>query len=427
VIEPLIAPVVVLAPDPVVEATASAPVVAAAPAPAVASEPELASPAPPPTERFAGIISGVGAEDDATRERQAKAEAAKADRKFRAANPEPKDLVVPGLWLGDLGSALDGASLAACGVTHVVDLASAVVHDRFKGLSRFEVRRGDEGCDFADSCPSLVAKLVVVVDDVENAPLGAHFRAINAFIDRAAREPGAGACLVHCVRGKSRSATAVAQYLMHPALPHFTQGQRVQARFGGKGKYYWATVAAARDDDTYELRYDDGDSEKAVWAEHICAPAAAGEFAEGTRVEARFGGRDKWFAGVVTAANFDGTYAVRYDDGDAEPAVAFVRSASGLNPATAPALAGAGAAAEGGAAAAAAEPKHLRGLTLRHALRLIQQARPCFALNPGFKKTLMKLEALLRPSEPPSIVLSLKSHKPKLEKRNPEYGAARRG
>ena len=44
----------------------------------------------------------------------------------------------------------------------------------------------------------------------------------------------------------------------------------------------------------------------------------AKNFFEGDAIEARFGGRDKWFKGKITAANRHGTYEIRYDDGDRE-------------------------------------------------------------------------------------------------------------
>ena len=41
----------------------------------------------------------------------------------------------------------------------------------------------------------------------------------------------------------------------------------------------------------------------------------------GQRVRVRFEGRSRWFFGTVRAFNADGTYAIDYDDGDAEDAV----------------------------------------------------------------------------------------------------------
>ena len=39
---------------------------------------------------------------------------------------------------------------------------------------------------------------------------------------------------------------------------------------------------------------------------------------EGDKVEARFGGRDKWYAGKITNARSDGTFDILYEDGDTE-------------------------------------------------------------------------------------------------------------
>ena len=102
--------------------------------------------------------------------------------------------------------------------------------------------------------------------------------------------------------------------------------QAVEARFGGKAKYYKGEVTSVNGDGTYEIRYEDGDSEKAVAEDMICAPSVAGVHVEGQCVEARFGGKNKWYGGVIIKDNGDGTYGVRYDDGDSELAVVFVRA-----------------------------------------------------------------------------------------------------
>src|SRR6185312_6509208 len=38
-------------------------------------------------------------------------------------------------------------------------------------------------------------------------------------------------------------------------------------------------------------------------------------------IEALFRGGSKWFSGVIDKVNRDGTYDIRYDDGDREPSV----------------------------------------------------------------------------------------------------------
>jgi len=97
-------------------------------------------------------------------------------------------------------------------VTHVVDLANTVdMTERGKERNvHYEITR-EEG-DWGGSCPSIGSKLVVRVDDTDASPLDQHFDAMNEYMSKAMED--GGVVLVHCFRGKSRSATAVIQYLM---------------------------------------------------------------------------------------------------------------------------------------------------------------------------------------------------------------------
>ena len=56
-------------------------------------------------------------------------------------------------------------------------------------------------------------------------------------------------------------------------------------------------------------------------SDSTCDLAMDMTFAVGDAVEGRFEGRDKWFAGKITAVNSDGTFGIRYEDGDSERAV----------------------------------------------------------------------------------------------------------
>merc|ERR1711998_396892 len=42
------------------------------------------------------------------------------------------------------------------------------------------------------------------------------------------------------------------------------------------------------------------------------------DFEEGDKIEARFGGRSRWFKGKIDKKNRDGTFDIRYEDGDKE-------------------------------------------------------------------------------------------------------------
>mmetsp|Transcript_3661 Transcript_3661/g.6763 ORF Transcript_3661/g.6763 Transcript_3661/m.6763 type:complete len:216 (+) Transcript_3661:338-985(+) len=82
----------------------------------------------------------------------------------------------------------------------------------------------------------------------------------------------------------------------------------------------------------FSIQYDDGDTETKVPLQALSLPAVAGEFAKGQQVEARFPGnygtvKDKHYGGVVQRDNGDGTFAVRYDDGDTSDSVRFLRRA----------------------------------------------------------------------------------------------------
>ena len=103
------------------------------------------------------------------------------------------------------------------------------------------------------------------------------------------------------------------------------EGDEVEADYRGKGKYYPARVARVHRDGTVDVKYDDGDREAGV-PPRRCRKrgggGGAGALREGDEVEADYRGRGKFYAGKITRDRRDGTYDVRYDDGDAETRVA---------------------------------------------------------------------------------------------------------
>lgn len=128
--------------------------------------------------------------------------------------------IITSIFLGDIESSMNGRGLKTANITHIVDMANTVELDQsHRGKKHFELSNEDQGCDWVINCPSIIAKLVVVVDDTEKEEVTQHFDAINEFINRALS--GGGNVLVHCVRGKSRSAAAVVQYLMQVVLLSF--------------------------------------------------------------------------------------------------------------------------------------------------------------------------------------------------------------
>lgn len=66
---------------------------------------------------------------------------------------------------------------------------------------------------------------------------------------------------------------------------------------------------------TYDVKYDDGDAEAFVPSSRIRARPS---YTVGMAVEANFGGQGKFYSGTIAAAHSDGTYDVAYNDGDRE-------------------------------------------------------------------------------------------------------------
>lgn len=99
-------------------------------------------------------------------------------------------VVRPGLFLSDLDSALNGSVLSSRNITVVIN-ASGVEGVAYPHLDGLRVHH-------------------VPVQDRPHAPLSLYFEPVAEWIDR----NQAGATLVHCVAGRSRSPALVMAYLM---------------------------------------------------------------------------------------------------------------------------------------------------------------------------------------------------------------------
>jgi translation initiation factor IF-1 len=109
-------------------------------------------------------------------------------------------------------------------------------------------------------------------------------------------------------------------------------GDKVEARFRGRSKWFKGTIRKAHRDGTFDVEYEDGDKETNVDAELIRSLEApkkdegspdkgkgkGASLEVGDKVEARFRGRSKWFKGTILKAHRDGTFDVEYEDGDKE-------------------------------------------------------------------------------------------------------------
>ena len=89
---------------------------------------------------------------------------------------------------------------------------------------------------------------------------------------------------------------------------------------------FTTTIQSQNDDGTYTVEYDDGYFEDLpvnllrVKRRKVAAPPAAGAYQIGDRVEARYMDGN-WFPGKVKTCHKEGTYAIKFDDGDVDDLV----------------------------------------------------------------------------------------------------------
>lgn len=108
------------------------------------------------------------------------------------------------------------------------------------------------------------------------------------------------------------------------------EGDVVEAKFRGKGKrWYKGVVTRCRSNGTYDIDYDDGDNDKAIPRDAVRSVSSSSvneggikredrKIEVGSRVEAKFRGKGRFYAGKIARIRVNGTYDVDYDDGDKE-------------------------------------------------------------------------------------------------------------
>ena len=98
----------------------------------------------------------------------------------------------------------------------------------------------------------------------------------------------------------------------------------------GRSKKYPGKISRVHADGTFDVSYDDGESETRVEARLITALGGGGsdsdrgssdKLREGDAVEARYRGREKYYPGKIDRDRRDGTYDIAYDDGERETRV----------------------------------------------------------------------------------------------------------
>eukprot|EP00941_MAST-03F_sp_MAST-3F-sp1_P002079 g2079.t1 len=102
----------------------------------------------------------------------------------------------------------------------------------------------------------------------------------------------------------------------------FTVGDVVEARYGGEDRWFGGVIERVHSNSTFDIKYDDGDEEASVAKDLIRLPLKGGGiFQSGDVVECLYGQGNAWFPGRIDSVNANGTYKVLYDDGDIEEEV----------------------------------------------------------------------------------------------------------
>ena len=108
------------------------------------------------------------------------------------------------------------------------------------------------------------------------------------------------------------------------------EGDKIEADYRGRGKFYPGKISRDRGDDTYDIAYDDGERETRVSKRLIRkkdrsrsrSPRGSGRLREGDKVEAGYRTRGRFYPGKISRDRGDDTYDIDYDDGERETRVA---------------------------------------------------------------------------------------------------------
>ena len=102
-------------------------------------------------------------------------------------------------------------------------------------------------------------------------------------------------------------------------------GDKVEALYKGKGtKWFTGKVSRINSDGTFDIDYDDGDRDFGALASNVRSlesPRNSNDvpiLREGSKVEARYRGKTRYYTGVIKRENRDGTFDIDYDDGEKE-------------------------------------------------------------------------------------------------------------
>ena len=109
----------------------------------------------------------------------------------------------------------------------------------------------------------------------------------------------------------------------------FANGEDVEARCKGSKKHYAGKIFMDNGDGTYDVKFDDGDRDRAVKKADVIGESSGKsstkrsdrQFRVGDKVEGNFRGRGTWQSGELRIKSRDGSFTIRYNGGTTESGV----------------------------------------------------------------------------------------------------------
>lgn len=96
---------------------------------------------------------------------------------------------------------------------------------------------------------------------------------------------------------------------------------KVHGNYKGRGKWYPGRIKCIRDNGSIDIVYDDGEAETIVDRSLIRRSSRSSPLLVNDIIEGNYKGRGNWYPGKVSQDNGDGTYEIAYDDGESEARV----------------------------------------------------------------------------------------------------------
>ena len=102
-----------------------------------------------------------------------------------------------------------------------------------------------------------------------------------------------------------------------------SEGDRVKAKCTGWTKYYAGEITRVNSDGTYDIKFEDGERKQGVTEDQIEGGGGDRESRTSTstrslgdRVKAKCSGWTRYFSGEIIRVNSDGTYDIKFEDGE---------------------------------------------------------------------------------------------------------------